>query len=625
MDDLGLSRAHGPSENTIIDVDSDSDTNSSVTVRGSFILCDSSDSSDCTIENDPNRAYYIHETEENTQSIMDLTPEPQGYSDGDYLTDECLERLLQQKGLLENPYADFEHGSILENDQLAVSPVPQVAWGPRQSAVNEVCIDGTIYFPGQSVELLRQDNDIPETFLRITSILMDDDTGAVEFSGRHLRRAKDHAGTYIPKWRNELVWLVNETRNIPFNRISKVVKINFTSFCLVEKDQLKITKPDELFCRLKEVVDEGTSVEYITSAEADIEFNFEASFLRKIWRGVTQSFGENQKRSPVIVLDDIVDLTEDMNELKKLRQYTFGDAFCGAGGVSCGARTAGLHNQWAVDSSRHALATYRLNFQDTICEEGDIFHFLTNDYRFLKVDVTHGSPPCQTFSPAKTIETIRDDDNSACIFSCSNLIKSARPRVHTMEETSGLFDRHRDTFYRVIQDFLELGYSVRWSVINCMDYGVPQCRRRLIIIASGPGERLPKFPRPSHGFQPSLAPYTTINRMISNIPLGTPDHDVAAALSREVHHAPYDGNQQARTITTGGGDNNYHPSGLRGFTNREFACLQTFPLTFRFGPREVRKQIGNAVPPVLAEALYREIVQSLQTTDEEELSGRVIS
>lgn len=81
---------------------------------------------------------------------------------------------------------------------------------------------------------------------------------------------------------------------------------------------------------------------------------------------------------------------------------------------------------------------------------------------------------------------------------------------------------------------------------------------------------------------------------------------------------PFDANQPARTVTCSGGELNYHPSGRRGFTNREFACLQTFPMGYRFGPREIRKQIGNAVPPILARAIYREILRSLRKTDEEE-------
>lgn len=132
-----------------------------------------------------------------------------------------------------------------------------------------------------------------------------------------------------------------------------------------------------------------------------------------------------------------------------------------------------------------------------------------------------------------------------------------------------------------------------------------------------PGERLPPLPRPTHGPRRGLQPFTTIGQVISRIPPGTPDHDVQGAESRGIQRAPYDPNRQARCITTGGGDGNYHPSGLRGYTNRELACLQTFPLEYQFGAREVRKQIGNAVPPALAEALYREIIHSLWETDRE--------
>lgn len=107
--------------------------------------------------------------------------------------------------------------------------------------------------------------------------------------------------------------------------------------------------------------------------------------------------------------------------------------------------------------------------------------------------------------------------------------------------------------------------------------------------------------------------------MIANIPVGAPNHDIQALPGRGDPRAPYDGNRQAKTITCGGGVDSYHPSGLRRFTQREFASLQTFPLEFRFGPREVCKQIGNAVPPVLAKALYKEIKQSLQQTDEAEM------
>ncbi|GFF35941.1 modification methylase NgoFVII [Aspergillus udagawae] len=591
--------------------DTDSDTDSSVTV-----------------DNDPDRSFFLDDEQSHPggsrrtptpfpigpqthQEIIDLTSGPELLvTEGDYLTDECFERLLRDWG---RPGA-------------AAAPLPiQEAAESEKRPIDHACVDGIVYKAGHSLEL---HNGL---YLRIATVLQDS-AGEIFFQGRHLIRTRNHKGTYIPKWSNELVWIVNESTQVPLSFVKRFVNIRFTSCCHFEQDLQKQIRPNDLFCRLKENLDSSQSaVEYLSFQESDEGFAIDSKSLRESWRGETRPFGSedvnSQPQSQVIVLDadPVIDLTETEKDAarvqKKHRKYTFGDGFCGAGGVSCGASKAGLHIKWAFDKSEHAITTYRLNFATAVCEACDIFCFLTNEPEFLKVDVSHGSPPCQTFSPAHTISSENDDANSACIFSCADMIKKSRPRVHTMEETSGLFDRHKETFHRVIQDFIEIGYSVRWRILNCMDYGVPQSRRRLIIIASGPGELLPPFPKPTHGLPGSgLFDYTTINQMIANIPPDAPDHDIEGARSRGLRNGmrvPFDANRQAKTVTCSGGENNYHPSGTRGFTNREFACLQTFPLDYRFA-REVRKQIGNAVPPALSKAIYREIIKSLQRTDEQE-------
>jgi DNA (cytosine-5)-methyltransferase 1 len=138
-----------------------------------------------------------------------------------------------------------------------------------------------------------------------------------------------------------------------------------------------------------------------------------------------------------------------------------------------------------------------------------------------------------------------------------------------------------------------------------------------------PGEMLPSFPSPTHGELGSgLLPFYTIYDAISDIPAGTNDHDVHNALRRGALNLrpPFSPHTLARTITCGGGEGNYHPSGLRSYTNRELACLQTFPLTYQFTGKGARKQIVNAVPPQLSKALYQSIIQSLRETDERELA-----
>ncbi|KAJ9397772.1 hypothetical protein DTO282F9_5292 [Paecilomyces variotii] len=567
--------------------------------------------------------------------VIDLTDDlddlDRPFQPGEYLTDARVSRAARTTVVSDSPEASPSGGPEGE---------PQVIpffWD-----------QGSCYSAGQSVEL--HDG----TFLRIVHVFQER-SGRVFLNGQRFRRLETMDSRH-PKWVNELCWIISEYpeshlhEDVPLGRVKLFRVLHLTNArypCKSSVDsrhlfmsENEMRRRGELYCRLKETTATGKSssgtgegaIEYLSATEADDGYGVPHHILRRNWRGDPEPFGGAQKArysaTRMIDLEEpvTVDLTQPsarVGPTKDSRQYTFGDGFCGAGGVSRGAMEAGLSIKWAFDKSQHAIESYGPNFPDVVCEVADVTNFLTNHPSELKVDVSHGSPPCQTFSPAHTVNGPNDDANSACIFSCRDRIERSKPRVHTMEETSGLSERHRETFFAVIQDFVEIGYSVRCGVLDCSQYGVPQSRKRLFIIASGPGEDLPQFPRPTHGDRNSgLLPYTTIETMISRIPRDAPDHDVMGALERGRRNGfkrPFDPRTQARTITCGGGENNHHPSGKRGFTNREFACLQTFPLNHHFGPREVRKQIGNAVPPAVARALYREIVKSLRRTDEAEL------
>ena len=134
-----------------------------------------------------------------------------------------------------------------------------------------------------------------------------------------------------------------------------------------------------------------------------------------------------------------------------------------------------------------------------------------------------------------------------------------------------------------------------------------------------PGEVLPEFPRPTHSKEPwisGLKPWTTINDSIKAIPPSWPNHDVANA--KTLPHAPYNGNTQAACITTGGGEKNYHPSGKRSYTVREFASLQTFPLEHVFAEAtktSLKTQVGNSVPPAFSKCLMEALVKALRKAD----------
>lgn len=210
--------------------------------------------------------------------------------------------------------------------------------------------------------------------------------------------------------------------------------------------------------------------------------------------------------------------------------------------------------------------------------------------------------------------------NEAALLSVWQLIEYLKPRVVTLEETEGLPSRHAEWFSLLINIFTSLGYSVRWKVVQCKEYGIPQTRKRLLIIAAGPGEKLPPFPEPTHGDEDrSVKPLATINSTIGEIPVNAKDHDQTIQFADRGTRTPFDGNIQAKTITTNAGQENYHPSGRRPYTLRELARLQTFPLLHSFdganGVTEKKRQIGNAVPPLLARAMFRSVVKSLKESD----------
>ncbi|KAH8695199.1 C-5 cytosine methyltransferase DmtA [Talaromyces proteolyticus] len=473
--------------------------------------------------------------------------------------------------------------------------------------------------PGMSVELLEDD------FLRITKILRYR-TGEVKLRGYYFKRL-DNLPILFPKERDrELCWLVNEDtegtvsfeHEVGVNDVQDVPDIVLTN--RPWKDQV-VPTPSSYVCRFiwHATLDKGEwIIRYLLPTESDRLFRVSSSGLRREWRGRTIPYGSVQNTNSAE--------HRPRNLHPKLqRQYTFGDVFCGAGGVSHGAWEAGLRIKYGVDIDERACETYCKNFIHSICEYSDFNSWLTLPVNEVKVDISHSSPPCQTFSPAHTTSRNieRDEANSSLIFTPCDMVKKVKPRIHTLEETFGLASRHKETFYTLVQGLLECGYSIHSKVVSCEKYGIPQIRKRLVIIAAGPGDKLPQFPAPTHG--PGLRPYVTIQDVIDKISPDAPDHSLAnTAFQNCVAKAPYDPNSLARTITCGGGERNYHPSGLRNFTIRELACLQTFHPQYRFSASYAKKQIGNAVPPRLAQAIYQAAIQSLQETDESELAEPIV-
>ena len=165
------------------------------------------------------------------------------------------------------------------------------------------------------------------------------------------------------------------------------------------------------------------------------------------------------------------------------QRYTFADCFCGAGGMSRAAVMAGLRVEWGFDFGRPACESYGRNFYGTTIYNlwADAFIQLPDDHR---VGIMHISPPCQFFSPAHTHVGKDDEMNTASLFAMGALIEKAKPRIVTLEQTAGLPRRHEQYFNAVINMLTSHGYSARWRIIKCPDYGLAQRRPRLVIIAS---------------------------------------------------------------------------------------------------------------------------------------------
>lgn len=166
------------------------------------------------------------------------------------------------------------------------------------------------------------------------------------------------------------------------------------------------------------------------------------------------------------------------------QRYSFGDCFSGAGGTSRGAVDAGLRVEWGFDFNIRACQSYALNYVGAKVYNIDAHRFIGLTDIDHKVDICHLSPPCQYFSDAHTVSGKNDDANIASLFAVHELLNKAKPRVVTLEQTAGLVRRHRVFFNAVVLMFTSRGFSVRWRVLDCANYGLPQHRQRLFMIAS---------------------------------------------------------------------------------------------------------------------------------------------
>lgn len=167
----------------------------------------------------------------------------------------------------------------------------------------------------------------------------------------------------------------------------------------------------------------------------------------------------------------------------KKRKYTYGSGCCGAGGDCEGARMAGMTVKYGWDFDKSACTSFEQNHPNAkvYCREASDFPQEGEDDT---CDHLHLSWPCDYFSPNHTHEGKNDDANTSAIFGTYQKLMSAKPRIHTQENTFGIDSHHPEFMGAAIQEIIRAGYNVRWKVDQFADHGSPTSRKRVVIIAA---------------------------------------------------------------------------------------------------------------------------------------------
>lgn len=327
------------------------------------------------------------------------------------------------------------------------------------------------------------------------------------------------------------------------------------------------------------------------------------------------------------------------------------DLFAGCGGLTLGLKQAGFDVLAAIEIDEIAAKTYSMNHPEVEMWEDDIRDVHPVDMMDelhlgeFELDLLAGCPPCQGFSSISTLNGHRriDDARNDLVLLFSQYVEYLMPKIVMMENVPGLADDER--FTRVCRTLKKRGYRCKWDVLNAADYGVPQRRRRLILIASLLGE--PQF-------APQSPDRITVRDAIGALPApgrsGDPIHDFPENRTARVQkyiaqirknggsrtelgrrkqlpcHKKCNGfkdiygrmawDEVSPTITSGCFNPSkgrfLHPTCNRAITMREAALLQSFPPDYVFsterGKTHVASMIGNALPPEFVKRHAKQIL-----------------
>ena len=340
--------------------------------------------------------------------------------------------------------------------------------------------------------------------------------------------------------------------------------------------------------------------------------------------------------------------------------------FAGAGGLDLGFEAAGFEIAVANELDADISGTYRANHNRTEVLACGV-EAVSADMVPHGVDVVIGGPPCQSYS---TLGKRQMDGRASLFLEYQRILTIIEPQLFMFENVTGILSMDGGRLFpRVKQAFAEIGYKINHAVLDAADYGVPQNRRRVIIVGTR-GDIRYAFPSPTHGPNTGV-PYVTVSDAFSDLPplkcgessfayTKDPDSDFlryvregSTTLTEHsaARHSPRlcqimealgDGGDRRQLppelLPTGGFPNSYakmwwnrpaptvtrnfatpssarciHPRDSRALTIREGARLQSFPDRYRFLGNDSKKKlmIGNAVPPLLSRSLAVSVVAAL--------------
>lgn len=344
------------------------------------------------------------------------------------------------------------------------------------------------------------------------------------------------------------------------------------------------------------------------------------------------------------------------------------DLFSGCGGSAAGFQKAGFPIKVAVDIDKNASESFKINFpgakvftDDISCLSGKEL-LKAGNFKNGKDVILIACPPCQGFSNARRSSERLNDPRNRLVYEFLRVVEEIKPYAFVLENVPGLAQSIGEPiFTQIIQKLNNLGYNTVHDVVNTADYGIPEKRKRLVVI----GTRDPKlrltFP-PKTNADPmiisELPAWNTVRKAISDLPsinAGQKSEKdkmhVAASLSetnlKRMEQTPHDGGNRlswsqdlilkchknfnghtdvygrmkwdspSPTITGGcamlSKGRFGHPEQNRAISLREAARIQTFSDDFKFVGNfgQIAKQLGNAVPPLLGEIIAKTLIKSI--------------